>query len=139
MDDPTPNTISLNEVRSQVLTDISSDRKGWRWTEVPQIIILFILVTSLLFITSFGLYTAIRIIKAGVDVADIGKVIQVFVTGSSSLLGFVVIKLMPMLGTKSLTYLKVERRFTSDLNLVRIAPDEAAIQEFLKGYYNIKN
>jgi hypothetical protein len=75
--------------------------------------------------------------KAGVGAEGVGKIIQVFVTGSSSVLGFVVVKLMGMLGIKSKTYLSIERRFTSDITLVCIAEDKVGLQEFLKDYYNI--
>jgi hypothetical protein len=135
-----PNSPSkeLGELLEQVLSDIGGDRRAWRWTEIPQIIILFLLIAALLFVTGFGLYTAIEMMRAGVSAAEIGKVIQVFVTGSSSLLGFVVFKLMTILGTKSKGYLEIERRFTSDINLVRISKGTSDLQAFLKGYYQIK-
>ncbi|MEN6578914.1 MAG: hypothetical protein ABFD90_21400 [Phycisphaerales bacterium] len=139
MSNPAPPSDPMAERRSAILNDIRGNRLAWRWTEIPQIIILFTLVAALLVVTGFGLYTAISMMKAGVKTEDLGKIIQVFVTGSSSLLGFVVFKLMAMLGTKSKAYLKVERRFTSDINLVQLTEDRAALQEFLKGYYNIKD
>lgn len=139
MPDLIPAQTSIDQHRTSILNDILGNRLAWRWTEIPQIIILFTLVVALLIVAGFGLYTAITMMKTGANTEDLGSIIQVFVTGSSSLLGFVVFKLMSTLGLKSKAYLGIERRFTSDINLVRLTDNQPAMQEFLKGYYNIKD
>jgi hypothetical protein len=128
----------LDQMKQSIVGDIQFDRKSWRWTELPQIVLLLIVMVGLALVTGFGLYHSISGLRDGASLATAAKAAQVFVTGSSSILGFAVFKLSKHLSELSRKYMNEEKRFTSDINLVRMAPDDASLQKLLKEYYKLK-
>ena len=133
----TPPETELSILRSKVIEDIKSDQKSWRITSIPQIIILLTLAVVLSGLAAFGVYHSVISITSGDEIASVKKGIGVFVTGSSSLLGFVVIKLFGKLKENTESYIREEKRFTSDKNRIEIAESREEIGSILKSYYKI--
>lgn len=127
----------IEQLKSKVMLDIQSDRKAWRITTIPQIATLLILSIVLSCLAAFGVYNSVTSLVNGGDVATLQKGVEVFVTGSSSLLGFVVLKLFGKLKESTEAYIMEEKRFTSDKNMVHIAESREEINGILKSYYKI--
>lgn len=133
-------TVSPNDIeqlKNKVILDIQSDRKAWRITTIPQIATLLILSVVLSGLAAFGVYNSVSSLVNGGDVVTLQKGVEVFVTGSSSLLGFVVLKLFSKLKESTEAYITEEKRFTSDKNMVNIAESREQINGILKSYYKI--
>jgi hypothetical protein len=122
-------------VRDQVIADIRSDRRAWRLTEVPQLVTLTLLLIALATIATIGLGTAIIGMREAGSALQLAKVIQIFVGGSSSLLGFAVLKLSVRISDMTKRYLGEQKRFTSDLNRIRLCSLTSEIDALLKQYY----
>jgi hypothetical protein len=124
-------------MRDQVIADIRNDRRAWRLTEVPQLITLTFLLIALATIAIFGLGTAIIGMREAKASLQLAKAIPIFVGGSSSLLGFAVLKLSVRLSEMTRRYLGEQKRFTSDLNRVRLCSSTSEIDALLKQYYKL--
>lgn len=120
---------------SQVILDIQNDRKAWRLTEVPQLITMILLLISLATIATVGLATAIMGLREQGNTLQLVKIMQVFVGGSSSLLGFAVLKLSKRISELTKRYLVEQKRFTSDMNRIRLCSTASEIDALLKSYY----
>jgi len=114
-------TAALQSQRVNIISDMRRDRLAWRLTEVPQILTLFALVVGLTSVTGFGVYNAVKLLASRGNAETTAKIIQIFITGSSSLLGFVVFKLLASLRETTSRFLHEERRFTRIINVVRLA------------------
>jgi hypothetical protein len=123
-------------LRVQIITDISNDRKNFRLTEVPQVVVLTVLRITLAGVSSYGLITAIVGLKdsAG-NLAQTINLLKFFVGGSSSILGFVVLKLSKRLSEITKLYLTEQKRFTSDINRIRLCSSNVEMETLLKQYY----
>ena len=130
---------NLADMKAKVILDISGDRRAWRVTTIPQIVTLLILSIVLSALAAFGVYASVMTITdSNTDIATIKGGIQTFVTGSSSLLGFVVLRLFGKLGEMTRSFILEEKRFTSDKNSVEIATSRDDIAEVLKYYFRIE-
>ncbi|AXT40358.1 hypothetical protein D1814_17560 [Alteromonas sp. BL110] len=127
----------LSALRTKVIEDIIADQKSWRITSIPQIIILLALAVILSGLAAFGVYNSVMTLTSGDEIASVKKGIEVFVTGSSSILGFVVIKLFGKLKENTESYIREEKRFTSDKNMIEIAESREEIGNILRSYYKI--
>jgi hypothetical protein len=124
-------------VRDQVIADIRNDRRAWRLTEVPQLITLTLLLIALATIATIGLGTAIIGMREAKATLQLARIIQIFVGGSSSVLRFAVLKLSVRLSEMTRKYLGEQKRFTSDLNRVRLCSSTSEIDALLKQYYKL--
>jgi hypothetical protein len=123
-------------LRFQIITDIRNDRKNLRFTEVPQVIVMTMLLITLAGVSSFGLITAIAGLKnASGTLTQTINLLKLFVGGSSSILGFVVLRLSKRLSEITKLYLLEQKRFTSDINRIRLCTTEVEMEAILKQYY----
>ncbi len=127
--------VDLDTLKSELITEIKSNRKSWNFTEIPQIVFLFLFVVGLTFMTGFGLYISITAIKEGSDVSGFMESVKFYVTGSSSLLGFVVFKLMKRLSEVSKSFLDEHKVFSGTVNMIRATNSQQELVELMKEYY----
>lgn len=122
-------------LRDQIVSDMDSDRRSWRLTEVPQLVIMIILLIAMASVVTFGLYSAIFAMKQADPSKQTLKFIQLFVGGSSSLLGFIVLKLSVRISDLTKRFMVETKRFTSDINRIRLCTTTTEIEAILKGYF----
>lgn len=119
----------------QVISDIQTDRRAWRLTEVPQLVTLTLLLIALASIATIGVAAAVTGLRDDGNALQLVKVMQIFVGGSSSLLGFVVVKLSRRISELTKRYITEQKRFTSELNRIRLCATPSEIDDLLKTYY----
>lgn len=124
--------------KEEVIRDIQSDRKNWRLLMVPQFVFLFIVIVALALITLAGFYTSVSSLWDGGDIQTLEKAAKIFVTGSSSLLGFILIKLLNALRDSGARFITEEKFFTSQINMVRLAPSTEVLNEILKKHHGLE-
>lgn len=127
----------ITQLKERLIVDIQADRRAWRITVIPQIATLLLLSIVLSGLSAFGVYNSVVSLSSSADIVSVKKGIEVFVTGSSSLLGFVVLKLFTKLRESTDSYIVEEKRFTSDKNLIDFAASTDEITKILKSYYKI--
>lgn len=134
---PASLTALLDELRAQIVADIRADRRSWRLTEIPQLAILTVLLVALATVATMGLFTAIAALKDSTSTTNVLKVLRVFVGGTSSVLGFAVLKLSIRLSDMTRRYLGEEKRFTSDINRIRLCSTKVEVEVILKQYFKV--
>src|SRR5262249_18312115 len=89
----------------------------WRMTMIPQIVFILLTCISLAAITCYGMCIAIKRVQ-GQDSSEadtLQKTIPMFIGGSSSVLGFVVLRLFAKLSEVSRDFIHGEYRFTAQI------------------------
>lgn len=119
------------------ITEIKADRKNWRILMVPQLIFLFILVFIMATITVGGFYVSVQALWNGADISTVERSAKVFITGSSSVLGFILIKIFSLLKDVGSDFIAEEKAFTSHLNMARLSGQDVELKEVVAKYHNI--
>ena len=122
----------------QFVSDVKADRRSWRLLMVPQFIFLFVVVVALAVITVGGFYSSVSALWHTGNIDTFEKAAKVFVTGSSSLLGFILIKLSAVLRESGGTFIEEERFFTKQINMARLAASSPELVDIIKQYHRVK-
>lgn len=118
--------------------DVKTDRRNWRLLMVPQLAFIFIVVVALAAITIIGFYSSVSALWAGGDIETFEKAAKIFVTGSSSLLGFILIKLLGVFHESGTKFIEEERFFTKQINMARLSNTSQKLTEIVKEYHGVK-
>lgn len=124
----------FDQLKAEVVADMGTDRRAWRLTMIPQMIVLGVVTLILCIIAAYGLYLAVVSLQNAKDVSTLAKASQVFVGGSSSILGFVVIRLFVKLRESSSHFISEEQRFTRYFGKVKFAEDKTSLLTALDEY-----
>ncbi|WP_345857078.1 hypothetical protein [Shewanella algae] len=119
------------------ISEIKSDRKNWRILMIPQLVFLFVLVFTLAAITVGGFYVSVQALWNGADISTVEKSAKVFVTGSSSVLGFILIKIFGLLKDVGEKFIAEEKAFTGHLNMARLSTQDTELKQVVTTYHNI--
>ena len=124
----------LDNLREDMIREIKNDRWAWRFTILPQLIMIGILKIALSIFVGYALYMSVqafRDIDSGLSVV---KIAQILIRGSSSLLGFIVIRLIPKLWDSATNYVNGERRFTKYIGKTKLVKSRNELTSVLDGY-----
>ncbi len=104
---------------------------------IPQIVFLFVVVFTLAGITVGGFYVSVQALWNGADISTVEKSAKVFITGSSSVLGFILIKIFGLLKDVGATFIAEEKAFTGHLNMARLSTQDTELKQVVTTYHNI--
>jgi len=124
----------IDSLRAEMLEDLCSDRRAWLLTMVPQLFGVGVLAILLSVISACGLWLAMASLRENVEIQTLVKAGQVFVGGSSSVLGFVVIKLLAKLTELTAEFMTEQKRFTSYIGRLKLAATKTNLAELLQEY-----
>lgn len=119
------------------VAEIKLDRKNWRILMIPQLAFLFILVLTLATITVGGFYISVQSLWNGADISTVEKSAKVFLTGSSSVLGFILIKIFGLLTNVGANFISEEKSFTGISNMARLSAQDSELKEIISKYHKI--
>ena len=122
----------LDAHKSDMRANVLGNRMAWRWTIIPQILLFLSLITMLSTVSAYGLYTAINAIHG--TGADLKNAVNVFVGGSSSVIGVVVVRLFSKVAELSKVFVHEERRFTSHLVRIGLATTQPELKTVADQY-----
>src|SRR5215471_10132005 len=124
----------FDALKDELLRDIADDRRAWTLTTVPPIVGIALICLMLSVISVYGLYLSVVSIKEVKDVSSLAKAAQIFVGGSASVLGFVVIRLLSKLGEMIASYVFERKRFTGYIGKIKLASSKALLTQVLDDY-----
>jgi hypothetical protein len=125
---------SFSGQKKELELGVKGDRLAWRLTQIPLLVVMSLLAMTLAGIAAWGLYVSVAALADGGVAADLKNASQVFVGGSSSILGFVVIRLFGLLTREIGKYVNVEREFTTMIGRLTVAEDLAKLDAALDSY-----
>lgn len=101
---------------------------------LPQLYGLGTLLLIISGLSAYGIYLSAAALREGGQIATLTKASQVFVGGSSSILGFVLLKLIAKMTELTTLYIGEKKRFTSQRGKIRLSNSRAQLVQAMQDY-----
>jgi len=130
-------SMTLDEQKKEFAIQVGKDRLVTRIVLVPQLVLVLAVAILLAVVAGYGLFAAIQVFRERAEADLLVKGASVFVGGTSSVLGFLVVRLFGKLGELSRDFIGGEQRYSSFAAQAQAADSVAAYIAVIRAYQGV--